>query len=341
MMRLEIAPLVPVQASEAELRECYAVEKSAFLADFPDRLFSPYQSYVEQLCQPTAFFGDQRIWIARANGEIAGIISVSFPESENQKLTVTTVRVTPGVRRQGIGSALLRASLPETRANGRVVVTGQGLKAGEDGEKWAKALGFRKVQEFVLQTLFVADVDPDSWNVPAPAGFQLKSWIGAAPQQLVSAYARARTAITDAPTGDSSLGFPEWTEERQRKHEADIQALGYELRTVVALHESTGTVAGLTEMMIRNSRPDFAYQQDTAVLSEFRGHGIGRFIKAGMMRRLVVDRPEIERVSTNTDAGNIHMIRVNHQVGYVTDNVVIDVEADVDVLDSKLADAGM
>ena len=308
-----------------------------YAADYPDRPFQPYATFAEQLRMPVSMLGSQRFWAARAQGRIVGTATAAFPERENRQLTITKVRVPPDLRRKGIGTALLRATLADMRSERRGTVTGQGLKVGGDGEKWASALGFRKVQDFVLQTLVVADIDSDLWEVPAPEGFGAERWSGAASESLVAGYARARTAITDAPRDKSSLKFPEWNVERVRKHEADARRRGCELRTVIAVDESSGTVAGLTQMELRPSRPDFGYQLDTAVLPQFRGRGLGRFIKAAMMRWLIADRPDIERVATNTDASNVHMIRVNHEIGYVTDNVVTDVEAHVDALDLAFA----
>jgi RimJ/RimL family protein N-acetyltransferase len=174
-----------------------------------------------------------------------------------------------------------------------------------------------------------------SLSLPAPPGFRSERWIGSAPDRLISGYAQVRTAITDAPTDISSLQFPQWTVQRVRQHEADVREQGCESRVVVAVHEPSGTIAGLTELLIRASRPDHAYQQDTAVLPQFRGHGLGRFMKATMMQWLNTDRPEVTRVHTNTDAHNIHMIRVNHQVGYITEYTVADVEAELSTLEAK------
>ncbi len=121
--------------------------------------------------------------------------------------------------------------------------------------------------------------------------------------------------------------------QRVRAYEAASRDRGCELRTVVAVHEASGTVAGLTEIEVRPGRNDFALQLDTAVLPEYRGHGLGRFIKAQMMRWLLADRPQMEMVGTTTDAANIHMIRVNHQLGYITADTICNVEAGIETLD--------
>jgi mycothiol synthase len=331
MQDVTIMSFCPSDAPEDDLSDFHQVLIATYAADLPRLPRPSYASFAEQLRMPTSLGGPRRFWVARVQGRIIGTARAFFPEWENRNLTIATVRVPPELRRQGIGTALLRAALPEVRAQGRDTMTGQ-MRADGAGEQWALSLGFRRVQQFTLQSLIVADVDPGLWETPAPPGFRAEGWIGAAPLSLVDGFARARTAIADAPTGESSRKFPDWTVQRVRDREAEIRGRGCELRTVVAVHEASGAVAGLTEMEVQPSRPDHAFQLDTAVLAQFRGHGLGRFVKGTMMRGLLTDRPHIERVSTQTDASNTYMIRVNHQLGYVTDHLMTIAEGSTEKL---------
>jgi GNAT superfamily N-acetyltransferase len=332
MTQPEISELNPAEATDDELRQCHEVLRVTHIADYLSRPAPPYTSWLQSLRAPSLLAGQRRLWVARGDGQIIATATIDFPQGENSRLTSTMVRVPPRLRRQGIGTTLLRATLPGTRAGGRDTVTGI-PKAGGDGEKWAIGMGFAKVHENIMQSLVVADVDPGRWDVPVPAGFRAERWVGIAPESLVAGYARARTAIADAPRGGSSLKFPEWTVQRVRRHEAEVRDRGWEPRTVVAVHEASGTVAGITEMGLRPDREDSGQQMDTAVLAEYRGHGLGRFLKAEMMRWLRADRPQLKQVTTNTAADNVHMIRVNHQLGYVTVDGISVVEADVETLD--------
>jgi mycothiol synthase len=157
---------------------------------------------------------------------------------------------------------------------------------------------------------------PDGSATGRQDGYRLHGWMDAAPEELIASYAEARPAIGDAPSQDMDWEDPDWTPQLVRDEEAEYVAAGQEHRVVVAVHESSGEVAGITALLIRPGDPDHARQLDTAVRKTHRGHGLGRAIKAEMMRRLVADRPGLARVSTQTAANNVYMAAVNHSIGY-------------------------
>lgn len=328
-MVLDIRRFDPSSASEADLVEHYGVMTAVMTSDFPDQSLPTLEGYIKQLCQPAMATKPRDRWVARDDGRIIGSCSAIYPELENRHLASVRVIVTPTLRRQGAGTAMLRAMLPALRAHGRTVVVGENVKADASGELWAREMGFARTHAYVRQTLNLPEVAPALWQRPVPDGFRLERWIGGAPEELLEQYARARTAILDAPIGDSSIEFEDWTPERVRAHEADLRARNVENRVVVAVHESSGRVAGITELQLSTSRPDRALQGDTAVAVDFRGHGLGLAVKGAMLRWLTAERPAIALILTNTAYDNDHMIGINHALGYTTTAALAEFEAEV------------
>jgi len=338
-MSVHVEEFRPTEASRADLQAGYDITKSVVEADRPGDPMPSFDAVVELWSQPTFFpLGRRRFWIARAdNGQIVGFVSAQFPDGENRNVAVVDVRVGTDLRRRGIGTTLLRGILPELALEERDLIAGWGLTGGADGDRWTQSLGFARVQATLQQSLVIADADPRRWEVPAPAGYRIERWIGAAPDELVSSFAHARSAIVDAPHGDSSVNDPDWTVERVRENEADSAQRGAELRVVVAVSERDGSVAALTELEFRPGQPESGFQYDTAVLAEHRGHGLGRFIKAEMLRWFLPDHPSVTRVVTGTAADNVFMQRVNEQIGFTTTRSMIDVEAPVPRLQARLS----
>ncbi|WP_433269130.1 hypothetical protein ACQPZF_06090 [Actinosynnema sp. CS-041913] len=59
-------------------------------------------------------------------------------------------------------------------------------------------------------------------------------------------------------------------------------------------------------------------------------------MKAYMLGWVVAERPELSRVLTMTAADNVHMIRVNHALGYATVESMVGVAGSVDLLASRI-----
>ncbi|WP_394622279.1 hypothetical protein JNUCC0626_47405 [Lentzea sp. JNUCC 0626] len=170
------------------------------------------------------------------------------------------------------------------------------------------------------------------------AGYRVEDWVGAAPEHLIASYARALEGMRDAPVGESRYQAPEWTVDRVRAIEDELRGQGVERRVVVAVHEATGDVAGVTQMDLYSAAPTCGYQQDTTVVWAHRGHGLGVCVKAYMVRLLRSQRPEVSRVETTTNADNTHMIRINHRIGFTTTRTAVGISAEMSELSELLGD---
>lgn len=335
-MTVEISRFDPVRESDAAVREWFDLAAAIAVEQRPGFAAPEFDSFVEQLRLPVTAFGPQSFWAARDSGELVGATRVIYLGQENSNSAFVTVNVRTDRRREGIGTGLLAGSLTDLREQRRSLVVGQNVVLGGPADLWATGLGFVKVQQRAEQHLRVKETDPELWLAPAPNGFSMLRWIDSAPEELLEGFASLRNSIADAPKGDSSYQPPEWTPARVREEEAEVRAAGRVHRFVAAVHERTGTLAGFTELACTPEYATVYFQQDTAVLRNFRGRGLGRAIKAEMMRWLIADQTSVETVMTNTAADNVHMIRVNSQLGYVTVRITAFVEAETDLLSARL-----
>ena len=335
-LRFDVSPFAPTQAEEIELRDYFELT-TEIIAEVSPTLPAPkYDAYIAELRNPLTARGPRESWVARHDGRIVGAVEITYLDHENIRYAQVFVRVTRSLRRKGIGSTMLSACLDRVRNMGRDTLAGYNVLDDTPGLGWARGLGFVVVRRDAWQTLHIEGVDPALWQVSVPATFRLERWVDAAPDTLVDSFARARTAMMDAPMGASGVRQPAWTVMRVREREAELRVGDREHRFIVAVHEPTGEVAGLTEIAFGPRLPHTCFQQDTAVLSEYRGLGLGQAMKSAMMQWLTADHPEITEVRTTTAADNTHMIRVNAQLGYVMTAILNIVEAPVDALEHKL-----
>jgi len=296
--------------------------------DRPGKLPITYERLAELHANRNVGTTHTSTWVARRADLVTAYALLIMPMEENTGNVVIWPTVHPAWRRRGIGSAFLRELLPAIEAAGRTRLMGN-VRADGPGLSWATKAGFKPAQGFLQQELVFAEVDPQLWEVPVAEGYELREWVGVVPEELLGSFAAARQAIHDAPRGELSFAEPDWTPERVRKDQAGLAAAGVEQRFVVAIRESDQAVVGVTETNFAWSLPDRALQVDTAVLAENRGLGLGRAMKAAMLRKLRNERPEVLRISTQTAADNLYMARVSRQVGYRDLWVTQYVEADL------------
>jgi GNAT superfamily N-acetyltransferase len=83
-----------------------------------------------------------------------------------------------------------------------------------------------------------------------------------------------------------------------------------------ARERATGKAVAYTEVFVSDARPRHISQGATAVDPTHRGHGLGRWLKAAMLERVIHERPQAEYVQTFNADSNEHMLAINHAMGF-------------------------
>ena len=326
-MTVQIRPFDPSMATERELVDHHEMSAAARALDMPEDPPLTYEAATGRLLSPPPTDGACIYWAAYLDGRLIGRVKAALPDGDNAGVAKVQVLVHPEQRRHGIGLALLRAAMPAILETKRGAIMGEAMKPDSAGARCADRLGFQITHSTVMQVLLVADVPADRWDVPVDPGYRLERWIGTTPEHLIDSCATARQAIRDAPTGQASFRDEStWTPESIREAERNLAAKGVEQRVVVAVDSATGLVAGLTGMLRYPHRREFGYQDNTSVLATHRGHGLGRAMKAAMMRWITRDWTGLDRIITASATENTYMIAVNRALGYYPARSMIWVE---------------
>lgn len=310
-----VEPFDPLAATDADAVALHAVRAAAEAVDYPpDR---PAGTVAQMRIGLADTRPDRlRFWyVARAGGEVTGYAVLRLPLLDNEHLGTTEVVVRPGSRRQGTGTALLRAVVTTLLDRGRRLLLGYSC-AGGAGDGFAAAMDVEQTQ---LARVSRLDLDRVRWDevtaaAAGPPGYRLVAYTGPCPDELIDSYARAKNAMNDAPTDGADVAEHVYTADRLRIDEAASAKFG-ELRVVLAVAGDTGAVAGFTEVLLPTGETSGS-QGDTAVVPEHRGRGLGLWVKADMLVRLRAERPDVTTLLTGNSSTNAHMLRINDRLGY-------------------------
>ncbi|MFG3408715.1 GNAT family N-acetyltransferase [Streptomyces sp. NPDC048142] len=314
---VRINPLQRVSAAEAGA--WHQVVAASMAHDLPGVPIPDPGQIHAQLTRPA--LGSHRLaWLATgADGVPAGVAGLRVFTSPGQEhLAELELHIAPAHRRLGTGSRLLSAVVAACRAENRrsLIAT---AAADSPGEAFSERRGFRRALALSHLMLRLDETDraDDLFRIADAEhpGYRLTGWTGTVPDGLADAFAAAKSAMNDMPVGDLDYGSVAWDADRVRAMAAVIADRGDTLLTVAAVHDG-GAMAGYTEILIPRGAAPRVQQYDTAVVPEHRGHGLGLWVKAAMTRRLRAEYPDVVEIETDNADDNVHMLAVNHRLGF-------------------------
>lgn len=246
---------------------------------------------------------------------VAGLRLFTSPGRDH--LAELELHVDPAHRRRGTGSRLLSTVMAACRTEQRRSLVCE-VPGDSPGEAFCERWGFRRaltLNHLILRldrtdAVTLAEVD----DAEHP-GYHLTGWTGTVPDELADAFATAKNAMNDMPVGDLDYGSLDWDADRVRTMAQVIAHRGDTLLTLAAVHDD-GTMAGYTEILLPHGVPPQAQQYDTAVVPAHRGRGLGLWLKAAMVHRLLAEHPDVVEVETDNAEDNVHMLAVNRQLGF-------------------------
>jgi mycothiol synthase len=292
-------------AAESKLAALHLVESEADPHNL-DEVPRPLAAAIASYRHPGT--ASRRRWLATEGGEPTGAGALS---NYGGSLVVGAVLVRPSFRRRGTGGALFGSLVAGARADG--IQSFFGEHATPDGAAFARAIGAVDDQRHVVSVL---DLRTAVLSQPPLAdGVELRSWVGAAPDELLESLVRARNAMADAPV-PGGLDMPVWTIDKQRRDEERSILVGMPQHMTVAV--DNGELLALTGIRVPDAvGAHLVHTDDTATVPHARGRGLAVSVKLESLRRLRAERPDIERVATQNAAQNDAILAVNRKLGFV------------------------
>ena len=277
---------------------------------------------------PAATGERTELWVGTIEGAPVVAGDLTLPVLDNEANATIEVRVLEDHRRRGLGRTMLSHLVGRARDASRRRVFGEIVEPADGpaepaGVAFARALGARPVLTDIRRVLHLAEVDDERLaSITAEArthadGYSLVQWIDRAPDDVLDdlAHLMGRMSV-DVPLEDMEWGAERYDAARVRAREDTMVAMGRRRVLTAARHDGTGRLVGYTDIGVNIDEPRVAYQWDTIVRGDHRGHRLGWLVKSANLRLLRESTPGVELVNTWNAEVNDHMIAINEALGF-------------------------
>ncbi|NJK46779.1 MAG: GNAT family N-acetyltransferase [Pleurocapsa sp. SU_196_0] len=216
-------------------------------------------------------------------------------DQENPDKAWMNLTVTPSLRRQGLGSTLLRTLLEACRADGKQQLFLATNDRIPEGKAFAQQIGAKFGQEEHTNQLLFTDLNRDYLeralrNAPTDQ-FEIGFYDTDLPEAELEPICRLIEVMNTAPRGDLEFNDFKVTPEDLLDDARQAKINGLERWFLYVRERASGRYAGYTETGFHPNRSHLVNQWGTGVLPEFRGHGLGAWIKSAMIERILRERP--------------------------------------------------
>ncbi len=318
-MPFATVPFDPAAAPPEQRLAVGQLKVDVFVFAYPGE--PPLNAEREALALTQVMPDDRTEHVVVWDGERAiGWGSLNYDTQQNLHLAHARLIVHPHRRRQGLGRALAQALNDAARREGRRTVTFVTSDRHPGGEAFARWLGAEAALPMRQSRLELAGVDRDlvaQWLVrPAGEPYRLHTWAGPIPDAYLERMADLMMVMNSAPKG--TLDMADWrvTPEMIRGWEANSAESG-ERELLIAVEDTqSGELVGYTDVSWQPERAAIVHQGATAVRPAARGQGLGRQLKALMLRHFSQHAPEARVIQTNNAEQNAAMLGINVALGF-------------------------
>ena len=302
----------------------------------------PSDTWFEALERQPSAFGHNVHWVARTEGRIVGIVGAFLPNPDQPDIQAALHHlyadgfVLKEWRRRGIGRRLLTEIHGLMTAHGKSVLTLSSEDA--DGHAFLRAIGADERLRSVDSRLALDTVDRamvEDWHEAmhrAVSGLTETIHAGEVPDTEFEAILPLHNALLpdlprdrlDQPLVPVTMAMAlEW------KSQLHFQKIAHHM---VVLRDADGSVIGFSDIVRHPDVPDRVYQVITGLRRDRRGLGVGKGLKAALLRHIRSALPSVRLMVTRNAATNGPMLAINRRLGYTEHKVLGTYQIGVEAL---------
>jgi GNAT superfamily N-acetyltransferase len=241
--------------------------------------------------------------------------SASF--AENQQIAHINFYIPFGCREKSLEKAFAWALVAQAQAMGKSIIR---VECGSPQmfDFW-NGLGGKLTAERHTNRLDLGSLD---WNLmhswclegrnKAP-GVTIETF-QIIPERDIESFCKIYSELYNLSLLDDVSQHYHETPDSRRKREAFLGE--YYIWTTKIIREAGGEISGLTEIFYPRNEPYHVEQELTAVLPQYRGRGLGKWLKAEMAYYIHEQYPAVDFIDTHNTDKNAPIMEINSQMGF-------------------------
>ncbi len=288
----------------------------------------PPMAYGEavQRWQAMPTYVDEATWAAweSETGRISAFGEAKiYLTGDNEHVLNFSIEVLAQYRRQGLGRQMLRRITDQARRFNRRLMIAEANSKVPAGAAFLSGMGARKGPELQMNQLQVDELDRGlirQWLEQSghlSGEFRLGWWSDRYPEERIQELADLlQITYNDQPRDGLEVEDEAVTPDLVRQSEEATLVGGRERWVLYVVDRERDRMAGLTEVHWDIARPAILSQDFTGILPEYRGKGLGHWLKAEMMNKVLRERPQVKVIRTGNANTNVPMMKINAALGF-------------------------
>jgi len=251
---------------------------------------------------------------------VYAVITEHSPSYEGTKhLAQFNIYLLKDYRRQGIGTQALKLVYDfATDKKKALLITGTDE---DDGRSFLNKIGAQIALSGVENRLRLSEVDWQMVSTWEQEG-QKRSpdtkieVYNIVPDEIIEPFCKVLTEIINQqPLGSLDVGEIIITPETLKEQDTMFEKMGRIQLQMITL-EPSGEISGITQMRYNPERETMITQLMTGVQEKHRGRGLGKWLKAYMLKKVKEEFPKVEIVTTGNATTNAPMLSINDRLGF-------------------------